>query len=147
MATVLLYLLAFFVLAACAPTPKRVVLVVDGTRRIVDTHAVTVQDVLREQQVTVGDNDRVEPPLYAEVDRSVTITITRVQVRTDSARQPIPFERQVVRDETYPEGQMRILQLGSNGEVEITYAITSEDGNEMPPRETARKVIRQPQSE
>lgn len=142
-----LSLLAFFVLAACAPTPKRVVLVVDGTRRIVDTHAVTVEDVLREQQVTVGDNDRVEPPPYAEVDRSVTITITRVQVRTDTARQPIPFERQLVRDETYPEGQMRILQLGSNGEVEITYTVTSENGNEMPPRETARKVIRQPQSE
>ncbi|MGE5262725.1 MAG: G5 domain-containing protein, partial [Acidobacteriota bacterium] len=146
-ASALLYLLIFFFLAACAPASKRVAIVADGTRRIVDTNAATVQDVLREQRVAVGDNDRVEPPLYAEIDRSATITITRVEVRTDSARQPIPFERQLVRDETYPEGQMRIVQLGSNGEVEITYALTSENGDALPPRETARKIIRQPQNE
>ena len=136
-----------FLASACGSTPKRVVLLVDGTRRVVDTEAVTVQDVLREQKIALGDNDRVEPPPFAEVDRSATIAVTRVQITTETLRQPIPFERKLVRDETFPETQMRVLQLGTNGEVEITYTITIENEQETARRETARKIVTQPKNE
>ncbi len=112
--------LALGLISACASTPKRVVIIADGARTVADTNAVTVQDVLREQKIMLGDNDRVDPPVYAEVGRSATITVTRVAVRTETVRQAIPFERKLVRDESYPESQMRVLQLGANGEVEIT---------------------------
>ncbi len=130
-----------FSLSACASASKRVVLVADGARRVADTAAVTVQDFLREQNVALGDNDLVEPPLYAEIARSETITVTRVQIKTATMLQPIPFTRRLVRDETYPENQIRVLQLGANGAVEITVAITIEDGVETARREIARKVI------
>lgn len=119
----------------------------DGTRRVVDTEQVTVQDVLREQNVALGDNDRVEPPVFAPMDRSATITVTRVQVTTETARQPIPFERKLVRDETFPESQMRVLQLGANGQIVITYTITMENGQETERRETAREIVIQPKNE
>ncbi len=141
--------LIFLVLLAygCAPTPNRVIIIADGERRVVNTSAVTVQDVLREQKITVGDNDRVEPPLYSEVGRSATITLTRVEIKTEVVNQPIPFGRQLVRDETYPDGQMRVVQLGVNGETEITYAITFEDGKETSRRETGRKITALPKDE
>ena len=140
-------ILLVLLLTSCAPTTKRVVLLVDGGRRVFDTQAATVQDVLREQAVTLGDNDRVEPPLFAEVGRSATITVTRVQLETETASQTIPFARQLVRDEAYPQGQMRMLQLGANGMVVITYTITLEGGKETSRRETARKIVTQPQDE
>ncbi|MBI5303480.1 MAG: G5 domain-containing protein [Chloroflexi bacterium] len=132
---------------ACAPTTKRVVLISDGERRVFDTQAVTVEDVLREQQIPVGEYDRVDPPLFAEVGRSATITVTRVETRVESVSQLLPFTRQIVRDETYPQGQPRVLQLGANGSVAITYTITIEDGKETGRRETARKIIAQPKDE
>lgn len=147
MRTLRLSLLIGFLLAACAPAAKHVVLLVDGTRRVVDTQAVTVQDLLREQQVALGDNDRVDPPLFAEVDRSATVTVTRVQVNTEKVTQPIPFERKLVHDETFAEGQMRVLQLGANGQVEITYSTTIEDGKPTPRQETSRKIVSQPKPE
>lgn len=134
-------LLLLLLLPACVMGPKRVTLVADGSRRLIETTAVTVQDLLREQNVLMGDNDRVEPPPFAEVDRSATVTVTRVKIVTEKVRQPIPFERRLVRDEAYPEGQMRILQLGANGEVEITYATSYENGQDKGTRETARRVV------
>lgn len=136
-----------FLASACVPTPNRVIIIADGARRVVDTNAVTVQDVLREQKITVGDNDRVDPPLYAEVGRSATITVTRIEIKTELVTQPIPFGRQLVRDETYPDGQMRVVQLGINGTTDITYTLTFEDGKEATRRETARQITAQPQDE
>jgi resuscitation-promoting factor RpfB len=143
-----LYIIAILLLtAACEPALKRVVLLSDGQRRVIDTNAVTVQDVLREQKLPLGDNDRAEPPLFAEIGRSTTITITRVLVKTDTATQSLPFSRQLVRDETYPQGQVRIVQLGTNGTVVITYTTTIENGVEAARRETGRKVTIQPRDE
>jgi hypothetical protein len=145
--TALFLSVCFLCLAACAPTPKRVVLLVDGERRVVETQAVTVQDFLNEQNIVLGDNDRVDPPLFAQVPRSATITVTRVQFKTLVVKQPIPFTRQLVRDEAYPQNQMRVVQLGANGTVEITYTLTLEDGKETARRETGRQVISEPTDE
>ncbi|MBI3912982.1 MAG: G5 domain-containing protein [Chloroflexi bacterium] len=139
--------LGVFLFAACAQTSKRVVLAVDGTQRVVDTQAVTVQDFLREQSVALGDNDRVDPPVYAEIGRSAAITITRVEIKTETERLPLPFTRKLIKDEAYPENQMRVIQLGTNGALEITYAITREDGVETARRETARKTLSPPKDE
>ncbi len=141
--------LVLILLAAsgCAPSPKRVILEVDGVRRVVETEAVTVQDVLKELKITLGDNDRVDPPAFAEVDRSATIVITRVAVKTEMVRQTIPFARRLVRDESYPLGQVRVLQLGANGMTEITYTVTVENGKETSRRETGRRIVTQPKNE
>lgn len=127
---------------ACATQPtKRVVLEFDGKRYVVETVAATVQDLLIEQNIPFSENDRVEPPIYAEVARSATITITRVQVKTETSRVPIAFTRKLVRDEFYPDGQLRLIQLGVNGESEVTFSITFEKGQETGRRETLRKII------
>ncbi len=112
-----------------------------------DTTAVTVQDVLREQHLALGDNDRIDPPLFAEIGRSATITVTRVTLTTENVAQPIPFARTLVRDETYPQSQIRVLQLGANGMTTITYTITTEDGKETARHETARAIVVQPKDE
>lgn len=140
-------ILVLLLLAACAPASNRIVLIADGERRVFETTAVTVQDVLREQHVTVGDSDKVAPPLYAEVGRSATITVTRAEIKTETITQPIPFVRQLVRDETYPQGQVRVVRLGTNGTVAITYTIALEEGKEVSRRETARQIVTQPQDE
>lgn len=136
-----------FSLTACAPTPKRVVLLVDGERRIAETTAVTVQEFLREQTITLGDHDKVEPPPFAELGLATTITITRVRLKTETVTQPLPFTRQLVRDETYPHNQIRVVQLGTNGTVAITYTITLEDGKETARRESGRRIVTQPKDE
>lgn len=140
-------LVTIVILVACAPAPKRVVLRVDGMRRVIETTATTVQEVLREQGIVLGDHDKVEPPPFAEVGLSTTITVTRVTFKTEVVTQPLPFARQLVRDEMYPQNQIRVVQLGANGSVAITYTLTYEDGTPVARRETGRRVIAQPKDE
>ncbi len=135
------------VLPACAPVPRRVVLWVDGERRVIETTATTVQQVLQEQGIVLGENDRVEPPPFAEVGLSTTLTVTRVTFKTEVVMQPLPFTRQLVRDEMYPQNQIRVVQLGKNGTVAITYTLTYEDGRYVTRREVGRRVIAPPKDE
>ncbi|RIK30987.1 MAG: hypothetical protein DCC52_05850, partial [Chloroflexi bacterium] len=126
---------------------KRVTLLVDGERRVVETEAVNVAQVLQEQGITLGDQDRVEPPDYTPLERAVTIQIVRVQIKTERTREPIQFEREYVREENLPDGQVRVSRFGANGQVEIDYQITLEDGREVSRREIARRVIQAPVNE
>lgn len=140
-------LIFLFLLAACAPTSKRVVILVDGQRLVIDTTGATVQDVLNQTGVNINDNDKVDPPPFAEIGRSATITITRVEIKTETVTQSIPFTRQLVRDETYPQSQVRVVQLGANGAVVITNTVTRADGKEISRRESGRQVVTQPKDE
>ncbi len=49
----------------------------------------------------------------------------------------MPFERQVVRNESLPEGQQRLVQAGVNGQQEVTYRSILEDGVE-----TSRSIVK-----
>jgi len=134
------------VTTACS-TNKRVILLVDGERRVIETLAPTVGELLREQKIILGDQDRVEPPDYTPIERTATIQIVRVAIHTETTREPIEFERLYTREENLPEGQVRVSTLGANGEAEIDYQITLEDGREVSRREIARRVLREPVNE
>ncbi|HZQ10853.1 MAG TPA: G5 domain-containing protein [Anaerolineae bacterium] len=122
-------------------------ILVDGERRAVDTRAPTVGEVLREQNIVLGEQDRVEPPDYTPIERTATITIVRVVITGETKREPLEFQRIYTREENLPEGQVRVTKLGANGEVEIQYQITLEDGREVSRREISRKVLKEPVNE
>jgi resuscitation-promoting factor RpfB len=144
----LFFLLALGLLAACqVTTTKRVVILVDGQRRVVETRAATVAQVLHEEKIQLGSDDRVDPPGYTPIDRTATIQITRVAIKTEKTREPIAFTRQVTRDEAMPEGKTRVVQLGANGEAEITFQVTLEDGVQVSRRELSRVVMQPPRDE
>lgn len=142
----LLFLFLLSLSTACS-TNKRVVVLVDGERRVIETLAPTVGDLLREQQIVLGDQDRVEPPDYTPIERTATVQIIRVALKTETTRAPIEFERLYTREENLPEGQVRVSKLGANGEAEIDYQVTLEDGREVSRREIARRVLRAPVNE
>ncbi len=49
----------------------------------------------------------------------------------ETEEQIIPFERQVVRNKSLPDGQTRLVQEGANGKKELTYRRVLEDGVEI----------------
>jgi hypothetical protein len=146
-----LVLLALFSLLALLGTAcsgsKRVIVLVDGERRVVETQAATVGQVLREQNILLGDQDRVDPPDYTPIERTATIQIVRVALKTETVHEPIEFGRIYTREENLPEGQVRVSRLGANGEAEIDYQVTYEDGRAVSRSEIARRVLREPVNE
>jgi hypothetical protein len=134
-------------LEGCQSTAKLVVILVDGQRRVVETQAATVADVLRAEKITLNQDDRVDPPGYTPIDRTATIQIVRVELKTEKNREPIEFSRQLIRDDALPDGKMQLVQLGANGEAEVTFQVTFEDHKEVSRREVGRTTVLAPRDE
>lgn len=146
LSALLLFSFLVSLLLGCSAN-KRVTILVDGERRVIETRASNVGQVLQEQKIALGEQDRVEPPDYTPLERASTIKIVRVEIRTETAREPIQFEREYVREENLAEGQVRVVKLGTNGEAEIDYQVTLEDGRQVSRRELARRVLQPAQNE
>ncbi len=137
-------------LSACAPLPEpahRVILIADGEKRVLETQATTVGEVLDEAGIELGTLDRIQPPETAQVEEGMTITITRVLQKTETITETLPFGRQVVRDAALPQGEQRLLQRGESGLREKVYRITIEDGIEVERALVRESMIREPQDE
>jgi dipeptidyl aminopeptidase/acylaminoacyl peptidase len=140
------FLAVTLLLSGCA-SPKRIAVEVDGARRIVETQEDTVREALEAQGITLSSLDRTEPALWEPTTDGMTIIITRVREETEVERKVLPFSRQVLRDEALEEGETRLMQLGVNGEEEVTYLITYENDLEVNRIPAARRVIQDPVDE
>ena len=135
--SLLFLLLAFLTLTACR-SPQvtgediAVSIIVDGdVQEISLPSGSTVSQALQAAGIDIGNLDKVEPPLYTVLNGGDTVTIIRVEEKFETEDQIIPFERQVVRNESLPDGETRLVQAGVNGLQEITYRIVLEDGEEI----------------
>ncbi len=71
--------------------------------------------------------DQVTPPSYTVLTQPIVIRVTRVEETFQTEEQVVPFERQVLRNETLPEGQTRLVQAGINGRQQVTYRQVYQD--------------------
>lgn len=129
--------IAVFLLADCAP-PKTaapdisIFIVADGTRQTLTVPGgTTVAGALDRAGLTLGDLDRVTPPLYSLLADGATVRLIRVRESFNVEDVDVPFEKQVVRNEAMPADETRIFQTGKDGSEEITYRIVTEDGVEV----------------
>ena len=95
------------------------------------TAGSTVTQALQTAGIVPGNLDRTEPPFYTVLSEGDNIKLTRVEEKFETEQVVIPFERQIVRNETLPEGETRLVQAGVNGLEEITYRRILEDNMEI----------------
>lgn len=141
------FLLVCLVLVSGCAGAKRIAIEADGTRRIVETQEDTVREVLEAEGVTLSELDRTDPPLWETVTDGMTVLVTRVREETEVERKVLPFSRQVLRDEALGEGETRLMQLGVNGEEEVTYLVTYENDTEVNRIPSARRTVQEPVDE
>ena len=147
-ASLLLFLLAFTTLTACR-SPQvtsediTVSITADNEKKDVTLPAgSTVTQALQIADITVSNLDKTDPPPYTVLNNGDEIVLTRVDEKFETEEQVIPFERQVVRNESLPEGETRLVQAGVNGLEELTYRIVRENNEEIS-RSIVKSVILQ----
>ncbi|HLA07649.1 MAG TPA: G5 domain-containing protein [Anaerolineales bacterium] len=133
----ILFLFAFLTLTSCR-SPQvtgaeiSVNITVDGkTSNIQTPSGSTVRQALDSAGITLQNLDRTTPPVYTVLQNGDTVEITRVKEIFETEEQVIPFERQVVRNESLPEGESRLVQAGTNGLQELTYRRVLENEIEL----------------
>jgi len=131
----LLGLCAALILSCRSPQINETInikIVADGAEQNIDIPiGSTVSQAFQSAGIVPANLDRAEPPFYTVLSDGDTITLTRVVEEFATEQEVIPFERQVIRNETLPEGETRLVQAGVNGEQEITYRSILEDQQEV----------------
>jgi uncharacterized protein YabE (DUF348 family) len=128
-------------------TPKNVVLVSDGQQRVVTTTAATAGDLLAEQGVTLGPDDRTS--LYAGqalLDK-MRLQVFRVQVADTTETTPIPHGRVETDDPNAYKGDETVTQKGVDGVQTTTYRVTTTDGVETGRQQLSTAVTQAPVDE
>jgi uncharacterized protein YabE (DUF348 family) len=116
------------------------VLIEDGSAQtLVRTWSTSVEQVLDENGVELGDKDIVQPGLSKEIglgSSPFTIAITRVAESQVVTKEPIDFKTTYTDDNTLEKGKEVTDQAGSKGVLQKTYLVRREDGKEV-----SRKLI------
>jgi hypothetical protein len=144
-------LVILLLVAGCTPTPEEpvaITLVVGGTPSpLTVTKDFTVDDVLRQANVIVGELDRVNPQRYNRVSQGMTITVVQIKEEMRIEQVTVPYEPRTILSDSLPTGERQMLQAGVNGVAEVTYRIIYEDGVETVRSEIKRTEVTSPQDE
>lgn len=102
-----------------------------GEEEEVWTTERTIEAFLNEQDIELGELDRLEPSEEEEIDKDTTVTITRVEEVTDTKEEVIDFSTVRRNDSSLEQGTEEVIASGSDGLLERTYKVTLENGKEV----------------
>ncbi|MGB7876683.1 MAG: G5 domain-containing protein [Anaerolineales bacterium] len=119
----------------------RVQVIADGsTQQIEIQPGSTAGQALEAAGVQVSNLDKSAPPIYTVLSEGDQVQLTRVREEFVTEEVTIPFEQQIARNESLPDGETRLVQPGVNGLQELTYRILFEDDAEVG-RSVVKNVI------
>jgi hypothetical protein len=130
-------------------TPGMIItLMVDGRERaITQSTSVTVGELIRQQEIELGELDEVNPPIYSQVVDGMRITVARVREETSCEEVEVPFQSRTIPNEALEEGQTRLAQPGVTGSEQVCYRVTVRDGVAQDPVPISRVSVAEPQDE
>lgn len=117
---------------------------VDGKITEVLSGVGTVQSILREHQVELGEQDLVKPGLHQAITQSGSIQVTRVTSAVEEETVVLRFQTEEQDNEDLPYGEQKIVQKGKDGKRWQKVRITYYDGKEQTREILEQKVLKQP---
>jgi len=108
--------------------------------------SITVADFLRQQGITLGKLDRVEPSLDKNVEPNGEVNVFRVEKVTDVVEEPIDFKVITKKDSTLAKGSEKVVQQGKEGLLKKEYEVTKENGKEIDRKLVAEKTVQESQN-
>jgi resuscitation-promoting factor RpfB len=128
-------------------TPKDVVLVSDGTERVVSTTAGTAGELLAEQGIALSATDRTSLRRDQALLDKRRLQVFRVQVSEVDVPSAIAPERVETADPNAFEGDQTVTAAGVPGEQVTTFRVTVTDGVETGREALKTTVTRKPVAE
>ncbi len=124
-----------------------VTLTIDGESEEVLTDAVTVQDLLDDQEIELGEEDEITPEPDTEIEDDMEIVIKRTTTEEVTETEEVPYETTYKDSSDLYEGETSVSQKGVNGEKEVTYKVTYENGEETGREKVSEEVTKEPVNE
>lgn len=120
---------------------------VDNTTHRVMMTEGTVADALAAAGVTVDDNDLISQPLYEFLEGGDRILINRIDYRTMTYDEEVPYETEYRYTPLLRNGRSRLLQQGEVGYKILTYGETTIDGYVEEAQLLGENLVRKPKTQ
>ena len=122
--------------------------IADGeTRQVEIESGSTAGQALDVAGFQVNNIDKTDPPAYTVLGDGDLVRLTRVREEFITEEITIPFEQQIARNESLPDGETRLVQPGVSGLQELTYRILLENEEEISRSVVKSVIIREAISE
>ncbi|MEK3764182.1 MULTISPECIES: ubiquitin-like domain-containing protein [unclassified Solibacillus] len=120
---------------------------VDGTKeRQVWSTSTTVANFLKQQEIQLGESDRVDKNLEDVITPNDKIAVVRVEKVTDVVEESVDFPIERKNDSSLLKGKEKVVTEGKKGKVERTYNIVKENGKVVSKKVASEKIIDQPKT-
>jgi len=107
-----------------------------GTPVTLRTHAKTVGELVKEKNIKLVQNDRIEPALDTPITPGQKVSFIRTGTKTETVTEDIATPVQNINDNSLAYGTTAVRQQGSPGQQTVTYQIAITNNVE-----TGRSVI------
>jgi hypothetical protein len=124
-----------------------VVIEADGQKIKVDTLGKSVQDALREANITLSHADKIAPEINSMLFPDLNVKITRINFEEITLEEDIPFQTIEKEDNTVLWRKHETKQKGETGVREKTYKITYTNGKETNRVLLGTKIAKTPVSQ
>lgn len=125
-------------------SPKSVQVVHDGARQAVVTTDATVADVLRDLNVSLRPQDRLQPSAATPISPGLRIVVQRVRVARVTVQQSIPYSVVQRNDSALYQGTTQVVTPGQAGTARLTYTVVYVDGKIAGRTLLSKQVVHQP---
>jgi uncharacterized protein YabE (DUF348 family) len=128
-------------------SPKQVTIVHDGTTQTVSTTDATVDQLLKDVNVSVASQDRLTPAASTAVANGMQVVVQRVITRRETVAQPVPFGVTRQNDASMFQGDTKVVTAGVAGAADVSYDDVYVDGQLAGRTQLSSTVTSQPKAQ
>lgn len=103
-------------------------IIADGNTVTVTGLPMTVEEALKQAEITCDENDIVEPSMDTVLKKGDQITVKRVEVSEETRMRETDFQVVERADSSIQIGDVQITQKGRKGKIRETWSVTTVDG-------------------
>ncbi len=123
---------------------KTVTIYVGGQSKKVLTNKETVGEFLEEQEIVLGDTDKLNLYPTQKITNNLEVKITKLREEIVNQTEMVAFKISERYTTTVSRGSKRIIKEGKDGQREVTYRILYEDDQVISKEQVDQKIISKP---
>ncbi|NFO24377.1 DUF348 domain-containing protein [Clostridium botulinum] len=108
------------------------------------TAADTVEEMLSQEKIALGKEDKISVPKEKVIKNGDKISITRVNTKIEKKIQSIEFCTEIKKDESLKDGVKKVVQEGKAGQREINEKVIYQNGKEVSREVVNQFIVQQP---
>lgn len=121
-----------------------VLVTADGVTQEVNVLGGTVDEILSDMDVTVGENDRLSVKPETVIKKDTAVTVSRVTYKESIRTETLGYDTVTKKDNSLLNGTTKVQRAGKNGQQEVTYRETYVDGKLTDTDVVQTEVITEP---